>query len=475
MAYASVRRALSQAAHRFYVLLVRPRSHDEDAARREFILNVILLGSLFLMLVSETVVIVSVLARGAAYRGIPLAAFSGIVLFFALIYLASRIGYWRVASAVLVLTYLASTTYGSYRWGPRLPAALLSYTLIIVIAGILFGTRGGFAVAFAIAAILFALGYLESRGILLPQTYWHEQVINLRDVAEFSSMLFLVMVVSWLSNREIEKSLARARRSEAETKKQKDFLEIKVEERTRELKKSQLQRISQVYRFAEFGKLASGFFHDLMNPLASMSLHIEQMDASGGSQATDAREKFSGVLDAAKRMEHFIQGIRKQLADQDAAELFSLSGATEEVVMMLEYKARKAGVRVRLAAEKNIIHCGNLAKFQQVALNLISNGIDACEANPRASPRDVCVTIQCERDRAVMEVRDNGAGIPGAIAQKIFEPFFTTKGSRGGVGIGLSLTKEIVERSMRGTIAVRTGKDEGTVFTVQFPVVRSAR
>ena len=135
---------------------------------------------------------------------------------------------------------------------------------------------------------------LEKRGLFPPR----------RQLSPGRVAWVRAEVIAWLSNREIEKSLKRARRSEAALKVERDALEITVEARTRQLREAQADQLSQLYRFAEFGQISSGLFHDLVNPLNAMSLNMENiLSIQDHATVSEMRERIERAMGSAKRME----------------------------------------------------------------------------------------------------------------------------------------------------------------------------
>ncbi len=111
--------------------------------------------------------------------------------------------------------------------------------------------------------------------------------------------------------------------------------------------------------------------------------------------------------------------------------------------------------------------------MQQVVLNLVMNGAEA--TRPHGSGRVVaCVTRRSDDGESVLlEVSDDGEGIPKEILDRIFDPFFTTKDDGKGVGLGLAVVYGIVE-SHGGRIEVRTADGRGTTFEVTLPLAPEA-
>jgi signal transduction histidine kinase len=104
--------------------------------------------------------------------------------------------------------------------------------------------------------------------------------------------------------------------------------------------------------------------------------------------------------------------------------------------------------------------------LHQVLMNLLSNALDAVE--PNVGLIRVVGRYDEKNEQAILQVIDNGAGIPPSMMQHMFELFHSTKGNRG-TGIGLAVTKKIVEEH-DGSISVKSAPGEGTTFTVKLPV-----
>jgi C4-dicarboxylate-specific signal transduction histidine kinase len=113
---------------------------------------------------------------------------------------------------------------------------------------------------------------------------------------------------------------------------------------------------------------------------------------------------------------------------------------------------------------------GAASELKQVVVNLLGNAKDAVIAanEQETAPRWIRLTLQEEPDAAVLIFEDNGGGIPDEIMDRIFEPYFTTKGEVQGTGIGLYMSKMIVEQSMSGSMSVEN-REAGACFTVRLP------
>jgi signal transduction histidine kinase len=460
---------VARAARYFYAKFLEPRSGNEDNRRREFILNIILLGSIVLIFILDLKVLSNELTLGAAYKGVSFAAFSAILGIFLILYILSRRGWYIISAYLVTALYFASVLYASYHWGVDLASAALGYALLIVIASILIGTRFSFVVTAITSAVITYIWKLQLNGTIKPLWYWKYQP-RLDDVYGVITVYLLIMIVSWLSNREIERSLARARKSEAELMQERDLLEIKVEERTEELRQAQIEKMTQFYRFADLGRLASGLFHDLVNPLNALSLQVEHLRAESAKEsAADARAYLDRASTATKRIEKFVESVRKQIQNREIEAVFSLNKEVEEVLEVLSYKARKANVDIMFAAESEISTIGNPLRFHQLVSNLVANAIDSYDDIARPNDRKVIIALGKSNGTVELIVQDYGSGISVENIENIFAPFFTTKEIDKGTGIGLSTAKDIVEKNFYGSISVKSVVGEGSKFTIYFP------
>src|SRR5688500_13965330 len=127
----------SRSIHFLYGKLVAPRSLAEDDKRREFILNIILLGTILLLAWSELYLIQAFITDGESFQGMSLIFFSSIFAAFILLYIFSLFGHFNPVSYILIAVYFISIGYAAYHWGANMPAALLSFGLLIVISSIL--------------------------------------------------------------------------------------------------------------------------------------------------------------------------------------------------------------------------------------------------------------------------------------------------------------------------------------------------
>jgi signal transduction histidine kinase len=446
--------------------LIEPRLIDEDNRRREFVLNVLLVGSIVMLAILDVLVWRYTPPSGNV-KGISFVVFSIFLAFFVCLYSLSRRGFVKTASYLFVAAYFLANSYAAYYWGITLPSMLVGYALLVVVAGLVVDSRFGFITAGISAAYVAVMWWSQLNGLYQA----HIEELTMGDGISLGVLYLFITGVAWLSNRQIEGSLARARRSEKALAEQRDRLEIEVEERTRELREMQFAKVEQLYRFAEFGQMASGLFHDLVNFFNAVLLHMQQQDPDSEAGVTEARARLetAGVLTG--RVNEFVAAIRKQLAEDSSEETFSVKREIGQVAQLLAFTARKRKVELAILGEDAACF-GNCFKFHQVFMNLILNAVESYDGIPEDDRRERTVIVSAARSAGflALSVADHGVGIPEAAKEKIFTPFFSTKCDGKGMGIGLAITKRIVENDFHGALDLQSEVGIGSTFTIRIPL-----
>ena len=275
------------------------------------------------------------------------------------------------------------------------------------------------------------------------------------DLVTYIPILFFIIMLLYLSHREMKKSMEQLKMSEKVIAQDRDALKMQVEERTQELRNNRIARMNELARAAEFGRLSQGLFHDLMTPLTSMVLHTEKL-------------KDVKMTEASQRMTAYIKDIRSTLSREEAERECSLGEELDVILHLLSYEIRKNNVKIILESSDDCRWYGNPIKLRQIFSNLLSNSIDSLESTKTRIDKKIWISLIKNPADITICVEDNGCGIDQENIEKIFEPFFTTKPTDKGTGIGLATVRSIVEKNLKGTIAVQSTKGKGSVFTIQY-------
>jgi two-component system NtrC family sensor kinase len=249
-------------------------------------------------------------------------------------------------------------------------------------------------------------------------------------------------------------------------------LEDRVEEKTRELKRAHAH-VLQVEKMATIGKMAAVVAHEINNPLAGILTYAKLLKrwVERGDVLTPKKDEAEQCLDLIAGESRRCGDLVKNLltfsrTSQMNIQSSDLNAIVDRTVRLLAHQLEMNAVELHrdLAEGLPAWQC-DPGQIEQVLLALMINAIDAM---PRGGNLWVTTRAQGEAELC-FEVRDDGSGIPPEILERIFEPFLTTKESGKGVGLGLAVSHNIVQRH-HGRIDVQSDVGKGTRFIVSLPV-----
>lgn len=220
-------------------------------------------------------------------------------------------------------------------------------------------------------------------------------------------------------------------------------------------------RLLQSEKMGAIGLLAGNIAHELNNPLTGLRslAQVLMVDARQESLKSDLNE----IEKATARSQQIIRNLLDfSFGGPQAKRLTTIDEIVSKTMPMLKAVMRIHRQEFDFNAGHALINV-EPHLIQQVVFNLVNN---ACQA--MKDPGVLSVTTSAENGQVVFEVGDTGPGIPEALKEKIFEPFFTTKKEGLGTGLGLSLTRKIVE-SYGGRIQLESEPGQGARFKVTFP------
>lgn len=276
-------------------------------------------------------------------------------------------------------------------------------------------------------------------------------------------LLVVTLAFSMLLNRKTKRILMRTRASEQQLRKERKALEMKVRERTNELEMAHVEKLQELNRFAEFGRISSTLLHELANPLTSISLNLEQLKNGGQSKLIDnARHNIS-------YLEQYVDNARRQLRNQSEVRSFNVVEEIKRVFSFLSPQLRQKHIKPDLKVSAAIFLVGDSIRFSQIFSNLIVNAIDAYGDVSLQRRRVISIIVRKHQTNIHITVRDTGKGMTEDQLVHIFEPFYTTKDSNRGTGLGLTITKRMIEDDFRGNISV-TSNNQGTAFKIVLPL-----
>ena len=225
-----------------------------------------------------------------------------------------------------------------------------------------------------------------------------------------------------------------------------------------------LEEIAHLNRAASMGQMAASLAHELAQPLSAI-LSNAQAAARFANRPAPNLEEIRG------RARSFLQNMRAMFQKQRISRsAIDLNVILREVGRILRNSARRKGVQIRLnPSPEPVVVLGEAIAVQQIVLNLANNGIDAVQCRPsRERLLTLTTALRTETGSGMIQVEDNGCGVPYENRPKLFVPFFTTK--RDGLGLGLSISRSVIE-ALDGRITLVEREEPGTLFEVEFPLI----
>lgn len=215
-------------------------------------------------------------------------------------------------------------------------------------------------------------------------------------------------------------------------------------------------------KLAAFGQLAAGVAHELGNPLASIDAQLQRAEHDPVRAATSVPIVRKEVGRMSRMLRELVDFARRK---RDEVRLAAPNQIVEDVIKLLEHDPRARNVEIVRALSDELPGLRLVEDhLVQVLLNLGLNALDALAGGGR-------LTFASSRvgDRVELRVADTGTGIAPAVVSRLFEPFHTTKAAGRGTGLGLFVSKRIVEE-LGGTLLLESTSPDGTTFLVRLPV-----
>jgi signal transduction histidine kinase len=211
-------------------------------------------------------------------------------------------------------------------------------------------------------------------------------------------------------------------------------------------------------RLAAMGEMVGNIAHQWRQPLNAIVLIIQsfQMKKMVGKLDDEFIDtQVDEGIKLATAMSRTIDDFRNFFKPNKIEEYFSAKRVIKEAIDLVQHYYEKVDIQMNLLCEEDFEMLGYPNEFSQVLMNLFSNSKDALKDRENQKKYiEIIVYVDKEKEKGKISVIDNGGGVPIEVIDRMFEPYFTTKHQSNGTGIGLYMSKEIVEKQMHGSIEV---------------------
>lgn len=261
-------------------------------------------------------------------------------------------------------------------------------------------------------------------------------------------------------------------RDVTEEKKLKESLENEVKRQLVELRTKEQQLIQQS-KLASMGEMIGSIAHQWRQPLNIISLYKEHLvnDYYEKQLNDETVETYSDKIDVTlQHMSKTIDDFRNFFKPSKEKELFNVQTVIKEVIYIIDAQMKEHLISITFnnTQEASSLTCNGYAnEFKQVVLNILNNAKDALVAHNIHSG-EIAIGFEATKSSITVQIADNAGGIPEEIMDKIFEPYFTTKFQSQGTGLGLYMSKIIIEKNMGGKLTVENSEN-GAVFSIMLP------
>ncbi len=294
-------------------------------------------------------------------------------------------------------------------------------------------------------------------------------------VAAFALLLTVAILLAWTV---LQRRARLAERLALQATAQAD-LERQVAERTADLTRANddLRRMQtdlvQAGKLAALGRMSAALSHEINQPLAAARNYADSAERLiDRGDLPRAKENIGQILALIDRMATIARHLRNVARKpNEPLRTADIRAVVQDALMVARHRLDTAGAAVEVDVPADLPPVqGGPVRLQQVIVNVLSNAADAVEGT---ADKRISVAARHVGEEVLLTVRDRGAGVAPALADRIFEPFFTTKQVGSGLGLGLSISYNIM-KDFEGDLRVTNDPGGGAVFTlVMRPAART--
>jgi len=273
-----------------------------------------------------------------------------------------------------------------------------------------------------------------------------------------------------LRTQELELSNKKLKIKTSELEYLNNTLDTRIKEEINNRKKQE-QLLIQQSKLAEMGEMISMIAHQWRQPLSALStiiqnVHLRYSLGKLDKEYLDKQRVLSNAL--TEKMSQTINDFRNFFKPNKEKQPFSIGDALQQTIFLIDDSFKSNNIKIENMISDDVIIYGFESELSQVLLNIITNSKDAFL---ETKIKNQVITIKTKRAQTHIRIliSDNAGGINESIINKIFEPYFTTKDSYNGTGLGLYMSKMIIEQNMQGHLSVKNIPN-GVKFSIYIPI-----
>jgi len=377
----------------------------------------------------------------------------------------------RTVSWMLIFLYTSVSFASLLYWGLNTAVGIFATSFVIILSGVLLGSRAILPVTLLVALILIVIQVIHSVGLVTPNISALMAQSSFFDVVSYITILGVFSLITWMSDSQIEKMLERAQKAETTLRSQKEILAIELERESVRLRNIQMKEIQHLYKFATVGQDAVATMHELSNHLSILNIDIDDIKQQNKNSTALANAQV-GI----EQINHMVREVRKKLDNSDKGKLFNGIAIIKRSVKDQQERFHQRKVLLNYKnSGGSVAHLkGDPFALMQIITILVNNALDAC-----FNTENAMVRIQTKVLVSALEIyiEDNGPGISVSKQKSLFLPTKSTK--QNGLGIGLYIAKHLTEVQFKGKISLVASKlqsgDSGTIFKIVLPIAKKPK
>ncbi|MFK2823778.1 sensor histidine kinase [Arcobacter sp. YIC-80] len=279
-------------------------------------------------------------------------------------------------------------------------------------------------------------------------------------------MALFSLLMSSIINDVVKKYKHQVQNKEGKLQKLNKSLESKVQRGIEEGKRKD-KAILQQSKLARMGSMISMIAHQWRQPLTELSGVLMELETATRFKKVDEKH----ILNSIQRCDGMIEFMSNTIDDfrnfyrpDKKKEDFYVLDSCQKAIGLIDASLKDSDIDLILNVKKDKLINGYPTEFSQVILNLITNARDVLLEKNIHKPK-IELTIESMGVLCIVKVKDNAGGIKDENFDLIFDPYFSTKDEKSGTGLGLYISKLIIERNMGGELSVKNDK-EGAVFKI---------
>ena len=235
------------------------------------------------------------------------------------------------------------------------------------------------------------------------------------------------------------------------------------------------QHLFRSEKMASMGEMIANIAHQWRQPLSAISSLVSglKVQKNIGIEVDDKEleEAFDTIFERTQFLTQTIDDFRNFTKEDKDIEQINTKDIVKRVISILHANIIHLHIELDINIEDDCTFSGLPGEISQVILNIINNAKDILK-HKEQKIKKITINAYKKDDNIIIKIQDNAGGIPEDILHKIFDPYFTTKHQSQGTGIGLYMSKNIIEQHHNG-ILTASNDDEGAIFTITLPITQA--